>query len=87
METKYCESCGMPLTTKDVLGTNKDGSKNEEYCTYCYQDGEFTKDCTVEEMIDLCVPIMVKEGFVEDQARAMMEEMIPKLKRWSDTNQ
>jgi len=29
MEMKFCQSCGMPLT-EDVLGTNADGSKNEE---------------------------------------------------------
>ena len=27
---KYCQSCGMPLTD-EVLGTNADGSKNEDY--------------------------------------------------------
>ena len=32
---KFCQSCGMPLTD-EVLGTNADGSKNEEYCMYCY---------------------------------------------------
>lgn len=29
-ETKFCQSCGMPLT-EDVLGTNADGSKNEDF--------------------------------------------------------
>ena len=29
-EMKFCQSCGMPLT-EDVLGTNADGSKNEDY--------------------------------------------------------
>ena len=29
-EMKFCQSFGMPLTN-DVLGTNADGSKNEEY--------------------------------------------------------
>ena len=38
METKFCQSCGMPLTP-EILGTNADGSKNEEYCIYCYKDG------------------------------------------------
>ena len=28
----------MPLT-EEVLGTNADGSKNEEYCMYCYREG------------------------------------------------
>ncbi|MBS7391063.1 MAG: hypothetical protein KIG51_03075, partial [Fibrobacter sp.] len=31
METRFCQSCGMPLTN-EILGTNADGSKNEEYC-------------------------------------------------------
>jgi len=30
-EMKYCESCGMPLDSKEVFGTNNDNSKNEEY--------------------------------------------------------
>ena len=47
---KFCQSCGMPLT-EDVLGTNADGSKNEDYCMYCYKDGKFLQDCTMEEMI------------------------------------
>lgn len=40
----------MPLT-EEVLGTNVDGSKNEDYCMYCYKDGNFLQDCTMEEMI------------------------------------
>ena len=47
MEQKFCQSCGMPLNP-EVLGTEKDGSKNEEYCTYCYADGHFTVECTME---------------------------------------
>ena len=30
MEQKFCQSCGMPLT-EEILGTNADGSKNEDY--------------------------------------------------------
>jgi len=39
---KSCQSCGMPLN-KDPQsgGTNADGSKNEKYCSYCYQNGAF----------------------------------------------
>ena len=53
MEMKFCQSCGMPLT-QEILGTNADGSKNEDYCMYCYKDGKFTQDCTMEEMIEFC---------------------------------
>ena len=37
-EQKFCQSCGMPLTN-EILGSNADGTKNEEYCIYCYKDG------------------------------------------------
>ena len=50
---KFCQSCGMPLT-EEVLGTNQDGSKNEEYCMYCYREGKFLQDCTMDEMIEHC---------------------------------
>ena len=53
MEAKLCQSCGMPLSSAEVLGTNADGSLNEEYCTYCYQHGNFAQDCTMDEMIEL----------------------------------
>ena len=53
MEMKFCQSCGMPLT-QEILGTNADGSKNEDYCMYCYKDGKFTQDCSMEEMIEFC---------------------------------
>lgn len=52
MEQKFCQSCGMPLSDATVLGTETNGSKNEEYCCYCYADGHFTVDCTMDEMID-----------------------------------
>ncbi|MBR6920026.1 MAG: zinc ribbon domain-containing protein, partial [Bacteroidales bacterium] len=51
MEQKFCQSCGMPLT-EEMLGTNADGSKNGDYCSYCYKDGAFTNDCTMDEMIE-----------------------------------
>ena len=49
----------------------------ERYCA-------FTSDCTMEEMIEFCVPVMVKEnpGMSEDKAREMMTQYFPTLKRW-----
>ena len=34
---KLCQSCAMPLTEESLLGTNADGTKNGEYCIYCYK--------------------------------------------------
>ena len=49
-----CQSCGMPMTDKSMFGTNGDGTKNSDYCIYCYKDGKFTQDFTMDEMIEHC---------------------------------
>ena len=79
-ERRICQCCGMPLTD-DLLGRNQDGSPNEDYCKWCYADGVFTYS-DMEELIDVCIPHMVEQGFAEDQARVYMKEMLPKLDYW-----
>ena len=38
MEEKFCQCCGMPMgETDELYGTNKDGSKSQDYCEYCIQ--------------------------------------------------
>jgi hypothetical protein len=78
-----CQSCSMPMKIPSDYGTNADQSKNKEYCTYCLQNGKFTKpDITMGEMIQGCIAIMVKYGMPEAQAKKQMEVLIPTLKRW-----
>jgi len=81
---KFCQSCAMPLESLDLCGTNADGSKNEDYCQYCFKDGLFTGDVTMEEMIKTCVPFVSKGDPWpdEDTARKAMLELFPQLKRW-----
>jgi transcriptional regulator with XRE-family HTH domain len=38
-----CECCGMPIDECN-LSREKDGLFNEEYCKWCYADGEYTLD-------------------------------------------
>lgn len=85
MEERFCQSCGMPLgATDELLATNADGSKNEEYCKYCMENGAYTMDITMEKMIELCAPHMASENenMTEADAIKMMQEYFPKLKRW-----
>ena len=87
MEQKFCQSCGMPLTDQ-VLGTNADGSKNEEYCMYCYKDGKFLQDCTMDEMIEHCAQFVneVNKGLpqpiTKEEYIGQMKMYFPHLKRW-----
>ena len=38
-----CQCCGMPIDDDSILGRDKDGTLNEEYCKWCYADGIFLK--------------------------------------------
>ena len=48
MNNKLCQSCGMPITLDTQLGTNIDGSINDDYCKYCYVNGEFIDKVSME---------------------------------------
>lgn len=84
----FCQSCGMPMHTADQFGTNKDGSANQEYCCYCYKDGVFTQDCTMDEMIEHCIKYLdefngaCNTQFSKEEAIAQMQQFFPRLKRW-----
>jgi len=87
MEQKFCQSCGMPLTD-DILGTNADGSKNEEYCIYCYKDGAFTGDYTMEQMADFCAQFVddynkhTGKNLSREEYKKELLKFFPLLKRW-----
>ena len=86
-EMKFCQSCGMPLT-EELLGTNADGSKNEDYCIYCYKDGKFTMDCTMDQMIEQCAQFVdevnknLPKPITKEEYIAQMKMYFPQLKRW-----
>lgn len=75
-----CQCCGMPLDDA-IIGRNKDGSLNEDYCQWCYADGTYTYS-DMDDLIRVCVPNMVQQGFTEEQARTYMQQMLPKLDYW-----
>ena len=76
-----CQCCGMPIDDDSILGRDKDGTLNEEYCKWCYADGTHTYN-DMDELIDVCVKNMVNENFTEEQARSYLKEMLPKLDYW-----
>ena len=79
---KICQSCSMPMSKPEEFGTESCGSASQDYCCYCYQNGEFEgKDMTLEEMIDMCVEAMEPEN--PEETRALLKEQLPKLKRWA----
>lgn len=78
-----CQCCGMPLDDS-TISKESDGTFNEEYCKWCYTDGDFIyKD--VNQLIDFLTEHMSNDNFPKEQARAYFEEQIPKLRHWCKT--
>lgn len=81
---KICQSCGMPMKKDPGQGgTNADGSKSDEYCSYCYQNGAFMNpDFTSADMQAFCIDKMKEMGFPKFMGW-LFTRNIPKLKRWA----
>ena len=75
-----CQCCGMPLDDS-TISKEPDGSFNEEYCKWCYTEGEF-KYTRIEQLIDFCVEHMSSENWPPEQVRAHMEAVVPNLNHW-----
>ena len=75
-----CQCCGMPLDDS-TISKETDGSFNEEYCKWCYTDGEFKYE-SKEQLIDFCVEHMATETWPAAQVRAHMEAVVPQLRHW-----
>lgn len=77
----FCQCCGMPLEEDAAVSREKDGSFNEDYCKWCYADGQFAYQ-SMDELIDFLAGHMSNENFTPEQARAYFSEYLPKLKHW-----
>ena len=77
-----CQCCGMPLEDSN-LSKEPDGFFNEEYCKWCYADGEYMYH-NMDELIEVCVAHMANEAFSSEQVRVYMKEMLPKLDYWKN---
>lgn len=88
MEMIVCQSCGMPLKEPEDFGTNAGGGRNEEYCSHCFREGAFTREMTVDQMIELNLTYIDHyrdengKSYTVEEARPILQEYLPSLKRW-----
>ncbi len=73
----------MPLDDSSI-SKEIDGTYNEDYCKWCYANGEFVYK-SLEELTDFLVEHMSNENWSPDQAREYFENQLPKLKHWQKT--
>lgn len=75
----------MPITKSEQFGADKDGSVNQDYCIYCYKDGEFLDKVNLREYIEMNIPFAEQAGMTPQQMREHCETVLPNLKRWKCT--
>jgi len=75
-----CQCCGMPLDDANI-SKETDGFFNEEYCKWCYAEGEYMYH-NMDDLIEVCVNNMASDSFPAEQARAYMKALLPKLDYW-----
>lgn len=79
-----CQSCGLMMKDQQVWGTNLDGTKNKDYCYFCFRNGSFTMpSITMERMIEkVANMISMKKNIAYVQSRQIAASTIPNLARW-----
>ena len=83
-EMMICQSCSMPLQDAAHYGTTTDGTPTNEYCVYCFKDGEFTHNMTLEETIADSVNYAEMAGMTKEKMLEHAQNVLPTLKRWKN---
>ena len=85
MPEHYCQSCGMMFTGPGQHGHEADGSEAEDLCRWCYDEGAYTYETTMDEMIEDCAPRMAEAmGWTVDEAASLLGAVLPTLRRWRE---
>lgn len=86
MPEHYCQSCGMMFTAPDQHGHEADGTEVKDFCRWCYDDGAYTYETTMEDMIEDCAPRMAEAmGWTVDESASLLGAVLPTLKRWKES--
>lgn len=79
---KRCQSCGIPLDSEEVKGTEKNGLKSNDYCKYCYENGTFSDPKMNLDDMKKNVKNQMKKLELHDYAIQNAITLLPQLKRW-----
>ena len=77
-----CQCCGMPLSEDGFISRETDGAFNEDYCKWCYADGEFRYQ-SKEELADFLMNSMPNpDGLPDNERREFYLESLSRLTHW-----
>ncbi len=77
-----CQCCGMPLNDDGIISKEPDGRFNEDYCKWCYTDGQFAYT-SKDSLLDYLVGHMPNpENTPEAERRSQFDGYLSQLKHW-----
>lgn len=77
-----CQCCGMPLDEDGMISRGEDGSYHEDYCKWCYSEGEFVYKSKAS-LLDFLVKHMPNpENLEDDVRRGQFDLYLSQLKHW-----
>ena len=77
-----CQCCGMPLNEDGMISKEQDGSFNEEYCKWCYEDAKFVYK-SKDALLDFLLSHMPNpEQTSDEDRRVQFNGFLSQLKHW-----
>jgi len=83
-----CQSCSWPLKSIEYVGTHSDKSVNTDFCGHCYNEGKFSPEKNVAEIVEVLLQALDMynadkgSNLTVDEARIYLNEHLATLKRW-----
>ena len=72
----------MPLNEDGMISKEQDGSFNEEYCKWCYEDGKFVYK-SKDALLDFLISHMPNpEQTSDEDRRVQFDGFLSQLKHW-----
>lgn len=79
----FCQCCGMPLEDS-VVSKEPNGDYNEDYCKWCYSEGQFVYK-SKETLLDYLVEHMPNpENISAGDRRSQFDVFLSHLKHWKE---
>ena len=63
------------------MSREPDGTRNEDYCRWCYRDGQFLYH-DLGELTDVLVEQLSDENWPPEQVREYLQTELPRLEHW-----
>jgi hypothetical protein len=83
-DATHCQSCTRPIDGESDFGTEADGTRSRDYCSCCYEHGQFTEpQVRMQQMLDRVIDICAQYHILpREQAERELPAQFAAMKRW-----